>query len=94
MAEADRLGRVAFLNTHGYDVARWLFVEHSGRLYDSKAIAGAALERQHGESYAQHRRGYTGGDEMVVPALQRLGFTIVDGRIRGMPVPRNNAVSP
>ena len=42
IAEFDRLGRGAFLRAHRFGEARTYFVEHRGRRYDSKALAGAA----------------------------------------------------
>jgi hypothetical protein len=46
MAEADELGRDVFLARHGFRRALWFLVEHDGRRYDSKAIAGVALGYQ------------------------------------------------
>lgn len=81
MAECDSLGRVPFLAAHGYDVARWLYVEHRGLLYDSKAIAGVALQYEYGPEYVRDREGYTGGEQTVVPVLRNLGFDVVDSRV-------------
>jgi len=40
--EFDRLGREAFLKSTGFGSAQVYFLEHDGRLYDSKAIIGYA----------------------------------------------------
>lgn len=48
ISEFDRLGRKAFLKRYGYGEARQYFVVVNGSLYDSKAIFGAAYERQYG----------------------------------------------
>lgn len=45
--EFDRIGRPAFLQKYGFGQAREYFVEENGRLYDSKAIAGAAFGFQY-----------------------------------------------
>ena len=42
VAEFDELGRDAFLAQHGFGRARSYFLLHDGKLYDSKAIVGAA----------------------------------------------------
>lgn len=42
VAEYDRLGRDTFLRSTGFGRARAYYLEHEGRLYDSKAIVGYA----------------------------------------------------
>ena len=75
--EFDRLGRAAFLDTHGYAEARNYYVKYEGNLYDSKAIAGVA----HG--YARSDLGpltaeeFSGGATTVETRLTELGFEMI-----------------
>lgn len=77
MAEFDRLGREVFLETYKFGRALSYFLEHDGKQYDSKAIAGYA----HGEIPGQRRwttGDFTGGEASVARHLRdRLGFTIL-----------------
>jgi hypothetical protein len=41
--EFDRIGRDAFLSKYGFGQAREYYLRRDNRLYDSKAIAGAAF---------------------------------------------------
>jgi len=74
IAEYDRLGRHAFLRQTGFGPANAYFLQHDGRLYDSKAIVGYA----HGVSTGTPLgpRDFSGGENTVVPRLQGLGFTV------------------
>ncbi|MER7992021.1 HNH endonuclease [Micromonospora chalcea] len=77
MAEFDRLGRDDFLRTYKFGRALSYFVEHDGKLYDSKAIVGYA----HGEVFAQRRwtsSDFNGGEATVARHLRdHLGFNVV-----------------
>jgi 5-methylcytosine-specific restriction protein A len=77
MAEFDRLGRDTFLERYKFGRALSYFVEHDGKLYDSKAIAGYA----HGQVPGQSRwttDDFTGGENSVARHLRdRLGFTVL-----------------
>lgn len=42
LAEYNDLGRDTFLATYGFGKARSYYLQHAGRLYDSKAVVGAA----------------------------------------------------
>jgi hypothetical protein len=72
--EYDRIGREAFLARYGYRPASSYYLEHNGRLYDSKAIAGVAVGIQHGEPL----RGsdFVGGEATVRRRLEKLGFRV------------------
>lgn len=72
--EFDQLGREAFLKRYGFKPARSYFLEHEGRFYDSKAIAGVAHGYQHGERL--EGRDFVGGEATVRRKLEKLGFTI------------------
>lgn len=74
VAEYDLLGQDAFLRHYQFGPARQYRLSLGGRLYDSKAIVGAA----HG--YATGRpltsRGFTGGQATVGRLLEHLGFVV------------------
>lgn len=72
--ECDRVGRDTFLERHGFGRARDYFLEHDGRMYDSKAIVGVA----HGYQFGKQLKApeFSGGEQVVVPVLERLGFTV------------------
>ncbi|MDQ7906854.1 HNH endonuclease [Phytohabitans sp. ZYX-F-186] len=76
MEEFDRLGRDAFLERYKFGRALTYFVEHDGKLYDSKALAGYA----HGQIPGQRRwttDDFTGGENSVARHLRdRLGFSM------------------
>ena len=74
VAEFDRLGRGGFLRSTGFGPANAYFLQHDGRLYDSKAIVGYA----HGVSAGAPLEpgDFSGGEMTVVPRLQALGFTV------------------
>lgn len=72
--EFDRLGRYPFLEATGFGPAKSYFLEHGGKLYDSKAIVGYA----HGISGDRPWRAadFSGGDKTVADRLRTLGFTV------------------
>ncbi|WIM96449.1 HNH endonuclease [Actinoplanes oblitus] len=74
IAEFDRLGREKFLRTTRFGPSRLYFLEHEGRLYDSKAIAGYAHGLSTGTPLAA--AGFSGGEKTVVPAFAEIGFTV------------------
>ena len=76
IAEFDRLGRDAFLRSTGFGRAKAYYLQHNGRLYDSKAIVGYA----HGISTGA-RLGpgdFSGGDKTLAQQLEALGFTVLN----------------
>jgi 5-methylcytosine-specific restriction protein A len=74
IAEYDRLGRPAFLRQTGFGPANAYFLQHEGRLYDSKAIIGYAHGVTTGTPLGP--RDFSGGENTVVPRLESLGFTV------------------
>lgn len=74
VSEFDRLGRDPFLEATGFGRAKSYFLEHGGKLYDSKAIVGYA----HGISGDRpwHAADFSGGDKTVADRLRALGFTV------------------
>ena len=83
MDEYDTLGREAFLAKYGYRPARTYFVVRGGRLYDSKAIVGAAVGVQHPDKGALTPTDFSGGDATVRAKLEGLGFTVFGGEDEG-----------
>jgi hypothetical protein len=75
--EFDRLGRDAFLDKYGFGQAREYFVKRNGKLYDSKAIAGAAHGFQFPELGPLRPTDFSGGDATVRVRLESLGFKVV-----------------
>lgn len=75
MEEFDRVGRDTFLERHGFSTAREYLVLHEGRAYDSKAIVGVAHGHQTGTPLSAGE--FSGGEQTVVPLLERLGFEVV-----------------
>lgn len=76
--EFDALGREAFLAAYGFRPARSYFLEHDGRRYDSKAIAGVAHKfvDPHGEALSAD--AFSGGEATVAAKLRELGFVVTD----------------
>jgi len=76
MDEFDRRGRTAFLKEHSFGKARRYFLEHEGRLYDSKAIVGVAHAYQFPALGPLTSGEFSGGDQTVREKLEALGFTV------------------
>lgn len=74
--ECDDLGREQFLEKYGYKYSRLYLLQYKNRLYDSKAIAGVAIGKQHGGPL--NSKDFAGGLATVVPALSKLGFQITE----------------
>jgi hypothetical protein len=77
LAEFDSLGRDAFLKQYGFGHARRFFVDHDGRLYDSKALLGAAHKFQFPEKGPLAWTDFSGGDAAAVKKLKDLGFKVM-----------------
>lgn len=74
LREFDALGRDAFLAKYGFGKARGYFLVHEGKVYDSKAVAGAAYGYQHGTALSAQT--FSGGESTVARVLAALGFEI------------------
>ena len=74
--EYDRLGRDAFLAKYGFGPAREYFLEIGGRLYDSKAICGAARGFVHPDRGPLSADEFSGGSATVEATLTGLGFRV------------------
>src|SRR5690348_2974656 len=71
--EWDALGRDIFLQKYGYGPAKSYFVQHDGRLYDSKALTGVSVGKQFPVRGPLRNNEFSGG-EGVKQKLQSLGF--------------------
>jgi hypothetical protein len=76
MAEYDELGREEFLDRYGYGPSRSYFLEHDGKEYDSKAIAGVAVGKQFPSEGPLRKDQFSGGDATVRAKLESLGFRV------------------
>lgn len=79
MREYDKLGRTTFLNKYGYAKAKEFMVRDgvTGRLYDSKAIAGVAHGYQFPNLGPLDSTDFSGGEATVERKLVGLGFEVV-----------------
>ncbi len=78
IAEYDAIGRDEFLARHGFGQATRYLLEHNGRRYDSKAIAGVAHGIEHPDLGPLRSEDFSGGASTVKPALEILGFRVID----------------
>lgn len=76
MDEYEALGGEAFRAKYGFGKAKNWFVVRSGKLYDSKAIAGVAVGKQHPDRGPLTSNDFTGGEHTVKRVLEDLGFTV------------------
>src|SRR5688572_29066750 len=76
LKEFDDLGRERFLSKYGYGQSTKMFVEWDGKLYDSKAIVGAAHGYQFPEMGPLRHSEFSGGEATVRPKLESLGFMV------------------
>ncbi len=74
LAEYDDRGRDKFLDDYGFGKAQSYYLQHGGRLYDSKAIVGVALHFQTGQSITA--ADFSGGGATVKRKLEELGFVV------------------
>jgi hypothetical protein len=77
IAEFDSLGRDGFLQRYGFGRARRFYVEHDGKLYDSKVLLGAAHGFQFPDQGPLASTDFSGGESTTVRKLRDLGSTIV-----------------
>lgn len=74
LEEHDRLGAEEFMSQHGFGPARGYHLRHGGRIYDSKAILGVALEYATGDPAAS--ADFAGGKDSAARVLHSLGFNV------------------
>jgi len=77
MAEADRLGREAFLKTYHYRPAREYVVVEAGQEYDWKGIYGVARKIEAPQLGPLKASEFSGGEKTVAGWLTQLGFTVL-----------------
>lgn len=76
MAEADRLGREAFLERYGYGKAREFILVDGSKRYDSKAILAVAHRFEFPDEGPLANTMFSGGRAGAAGHLAKLGFTI------------------
>lgn len=81
--EYDALGGEAFLRKYGFGRSRSYFIERNGKLYDSKAVAGVAVGKQHPDRGALRPADFSGGEDTVARTLRDLGFTVISTNAEG-----------
>lgn len=79
IAEFDRVGRAYFLEKYGFGKSREHMLRDptSGKLYDSKAIVGAAYGYAFPDEGALKATDFVGGEATVERLLTDLGFQVV-----------------
>ena len=82
LEEFDSLGATAFRKKYGFGKSReyQLFDPNTGKLYDSKAIVGAAYGYAFPERGPLRAADFSGGEATVQKVLQNLGFEVLQGR--------------
>lgn len=93
IAEFDELGRDAFLAKYRFGPSRRYQIRHNGRLYDVKAIAGAAHGFQFPDAGPLSQDQFTSGLGTTVPKLQSLGFEIEETKATERREPESEARS-
>ncbi|HET9216649.1 MAG TPA: HNH endonuclease signature motif containing protein [Terriglobia bacterium] len=77
IAEFDGIGRDAFLEKYGFGRAKNYFLQREEKLYDSKAIAGAAIGFQFPTAGPLTHGDFSGGEKTVSEKLTALGFEMI-----------------
>lgn len=77
IAQFDELGREQFLKLYGFRRARRFLLEYDGKVYDSKAILGAAHGIQFPDEGPLSWKEFSGGEATTVKKLADLGFHVV-----------------
>ncbi len=79
MKEFDAVGRTYFLEKYGFGKSREYMLrdQATGKLYDSKAIVGAAYGYNFPEEGPLNAENFSGGEATVEQVLIRLGFSVV-----------------
>lgn len=79
VAEFDRVGRTYFLEKYGFGRAREFMLRdpETGRLYDSKAIVGAAYGYAFPDEGPLRAADFSGGEATVEKLLSDLDFEVV-----------------
>jgi hypothetical protein len=91
IAEFDLEGREAFLAKYKFGKSTAYFVRQDGKLYDSKALAAAALTKQFPNIAPLRNSDFRGGEPTVAAKFRDLGFSVTAGG--GDPVGRTRLPS-
>ncbi len=75
--EFDRLGRDEFLAKYGFGPSKEYFLRRNNKLYDSKAVVGAAYGYQHPDDGPLNYNEFSGGQYQVQRLLENLGFEVI-----------------
>jgi hypothetical protein len=75
--EYDALTGDVFLQKYGFGRSCVYYVNRSGKLYESKAIAGVAVGKQHSDRGPLRSSEFSGGEETVGRKLRSLGFDVI-----------------
>jgi Protein NO VEIN, C-terminal len=75
--ECQSLGRQDFLKHYGFGPARTYLIEYEGNWYDSKAIAGVAIGKQHPANGPLTPSAFRGEQAETVTRLRSLGFRLI-----------------
>jgi len=77
--EFERLGRTSFLEKYGFGKSREYMLRDpsTGKLYDSKAIVGAAYGYAFPDDGPLRAEDFSGGEATVERVLSELGFEVV-----------------
>jgi hypothetical protein len=75
--EFDAIGQDEFLSKYGFGKARQYVLELEGKLYDSKAIVGAAHGYQFPDIGPLKASTFSGGEATVRTKLRSLGFRVL-----------------
>jgi len=79
--EYEQVGQGPFLQKYGFKKAQSYFLDKDGRLFDSKAIIGAAHGYQFPEQGPLKSSEFSGGEATVGRKLQELGFEVRVGDV-------------
>jgi len=77
MDEYDKLGKNNFLEKYGFDKPRLFWVDYRGKIYPTKAIAGAAHQYATLEHVQLFDTEFVGGMKGAAGVLEKLGFYLV-----------------
>ena len=75
--EYEDLGEEAFLSRYGFGRPKNYVLEHDGKRYGSKAIAGVAYGKQFPDRGPLLNSEFSGGEATVKPLLEALGFRVL-----------------
>lgn len=76
IAEFDAIGREAFLAKYGFGRAHAFWLSHEGKLYDSKAVLGAAHQYARPDLGPLKAEEFSGGEKTVGAKLRKLRFEV------------------